>query len=129
MSTSETPLSHIFVYGTLLSASKKPMAQYVRQHSQLVGPGFSPGRLYDLGTYPGAVFDPDAETWVHGEVYSFRETGAPAFLRTLDDYEGAEYDRILVSVKTANGTVDCWTYRFIQPAQSLPLIASGRYFG
>jgi gamma-glutamylcyclotransferase (GGCT)/AIG2-like uncharacterized protein YtfP len=129
MTTSTTPFTHLFVYGTLLSASKHPMAHYLRQNSQLIGPGFFPGLLYDLGMYPGAVYDPNTENFVHGEIYLFPEPAAENRLRTLDDYEGNEYNRIVVPVKTADGFINCWTYVFNQPTASWPRIASGRYFG
>ncbi|MGM9512157.1 gamma-glutamylcyclotransferase family protein [Larkinella sp. GY13] len=129
MSTSTTSFIHLFVYGTLLSASKHPMAQDLRQKAQLLGPAFFPGRLYDLGTYPGAVYDPIAQTNVYGEVYSFTESVWKREQETLDDYEGNEYVRAIVPVQTDDGLVDCWMYLFKPPTDSLPLIASGRYFG
>ncbi|RRA98592.1 gamma-glutamylcyclotransferase family protein [Larkinella rosea] len=130
MSTSTTSFRHLFVYGTLLSVSKHPIAEFLRRNTQLVGPGFFPGRLYDLGTYPGAVFNPEADSFVHGEIYFFPEPALKnqKLLRTLDDYEGDEYDRILVPVQTANGFIQCWTYVFNQPTESFPRIFSGRFF-
>ncbi|WP_191908823.1 gamma-glutamylcyclotransferase family protein [Larkinella humicola] len=129
MSTSTTSFVRLFVYGTLLSASKHPMAQNLRQKTRLLGPGFFPGRLYDLGMYPGAVYDPVAQSNVFGEVYSFTESGWKRERKTLDDYEGDEYVRSVVPVQTADGLVDCWTYLFKPPTDSLPRIESGRYFG
>ncbi|WP_170299148.1 gamma-glutamylcyclotransferase family protein [Larkinella terrae] len=131
MPTSATLFRHLFVYGTLLSASKHPMAEFLRQNSKLVGPGFFPGRLYDLGTYPAAVYDPEAAGFVHGELYFFPEPD-PDYqtrLQTLDDYEGDEYDRIVVPIQTTDGFVLCWTYVFNQPTDSWPRISSGRFFG
>ncbi len=79
--------------------------------------------------YPGAVYDPIVQTNVYGEVYSFTELVWKREQETLDDYEGEEYVRTIVPVKTDNGLVDCWTYLFKPPTDYLPLIASGRYFG
>jgi gamma-glutamylcyclotransferase (GGCT)/AIG2-like uncharacterized protein YtfP len=128
MSTSTTSFIHLFVYGTLLSASKHPMAQDLHQKTLLLGLGFFPGRLYDLGMYPGAVYDPAAQTAVYGEVYLFKKSVWEQEQKTLDDYEGDEYIRTVVPVQTTDGLVDCWTYLFKPPTDSLPRIASGRYY-
>ncbi|MGA0557003.1 gamma-glutamylcyclotransferase family protein [Larkinella sp. VNQ87] len=127
MATSETPIAHLFVYGTLLSGSEHPMANWLRLHSRLLGPGFFAGWLYDLSTYPGAVLDPLTDAKVHGEVYCVPIPVFESLLQTLDDYEGDEYTRAVVPVQTADGPVDCWTYLFNQPTDALPLIRSGRY--
>ncbi|GAB3895376.1 hypothetical protein GCM10028803_11830 [Larkinella knui] len=100
------------------------MAHTLRQNSRLIGPGFFPGLVYDLGTYPGAVYDPSSGSHVHGEIYSVPETLLP----TLDEYEGDEYVRTIVPVETATGFIDCLVYLFNQPTDSFPPIASGRYF-
>ena len=128
MPTSATPVTHLFVYGTLLNASKKPIGQYLRQHSELIGVGCFPGRLYDLGAYPGAVYDQYADGFVHGELYTFSESDAAGLLNVLDEYEGDEYRRVVVPVQTENGFVDCWTYLFTQLTDAWPIIASGRYY-
>lgn len=128
MSTSPTQIVSLFVYGTLLSASKHPMARLLRERSQRLGAGFFTGRLYDLGSYPGAVYDPDTEGRVYGEIYQLNESDADNLLQILDSYEGDEYTRAVVPVTTNNNLIMCWTYLFTQPTDLLPLIASGRYF-
>lgn len=75
-----------------------------------------PGRLYDLGTYPAAVYDKSAPTWICGELYSI--TNAALLLPELDRYEGiedlpghpAEYRRAVVEVLCDGSSVLCWTY-------------------
>lgn len=129
MPISATPITSLFVYGTLLSASKKPMARQLRRHSQLRGTGFFPGQLFDLGAYPGAIYNPKAAGFVHGELYTFSVADSPGLLQALDAYEGDAYVRAVVPVQTEDGLVNCWTYLFTQPTHSFPLIASGRYFG
>ncbi|WP_128547389.1 gamma-glutamylcyclotransferase family protein [Larkinella soli] len=126
MITSPTLSSLLFVYGTLLSASNHPMAATLRQLGERVGPGHFPGRLFHLGGYPGAVYEPEAATLVHGEIH--RLTDPERSLPLLDDYEGDEYARALVPVRTEGGLVDCWTYLFIRPTAPFRLITSGRYF-
>ncbi len=129
MPTSATPVPHLFVYGTLLNASKVPMAQYLRQRSQRIGTGCFPGRLYNLGAYPGAVYDGQADGFVYGELYTFSASTASELFNALDAYEGDEYTRAVVPVQTENGFVGCWTYLFTQPMGDWPVIASGRYIG
>ncbi|GAB3268921.1 gamma-glutamylcyclotransferase [Larkinella harenae] len=126
MLSSATPETHMFVYGTLLSVSKVPMAEYFHQHSELCGTGFFSGRLYDLGTYPGAVYKAQSETVVHGEIYRLKPDFNP-LLHRLDEYEGDEYIRAIVPVQTNSGLVNCWTYLFSEPTDALTLIASGRF--
>ncbi len=61
---------HLFVYGTLMRASRSPYAQLLRARAQFVGEGWTPGRLYHLGRYPGAVFGGDCTTRVMRRAFS-----------------------------------------------------------
>lgn len=137
MITSTTSADHLFVYGTLMMASKHPVAAYLRQRSQLVGVGRFPGQLYNLGAYPGAVYDSQTDQFVYGEVYRMNEP--TQLLAELDHYEGIstgavapsaepdEYVRELVPVQTKQGTFVCWTYLYNLPTDQLPLLPMGRY--
>ena len=119
-------------------ASKHPMAAHLRQHSQLVGRGHFPGRLYNLGLYPGAVYDSEASQAVYGEIY--RMNNPDGLLLTLDHYEGIneappetfaepdEYVRELVPIQTESGPLVCWTYLYNLPTDQLPQLTTGRYF-
>ncbi len=81
---------HLFVYGTLMRASRSPYAQLLRARAQFVGEGWTPGRLYHLGRYPGAVFGDDCTNRVHGELFLLR---SDTLLVALDAYEGCGGER------------------------------------
>jgi len=57
---------HLFVYGTLRFEYPNPLA--VKLKAIFICKGSAPGVLYDLGWYPGAVFNDDVRTRVIGEV-------------------------------------------------------------
>ena len=67
------------------------MAHRLRSGARLIGRASAPGALYDLGTYPGAIFAPDRKTHVAGEVFAV-EPGS-RLVAELDAYEGAEIER------------------------------------
>ena len=81
----ETEPRHLFVYGTLMRASSSPYARLLEVRAQFVGEGWTPGRLYHLGRYPGAVFSDDCANKVHGELFLLRGN---TLLAALDAYEG-----------------------------------------
>lgn len=92
------------------------MAVFLRKHATLLGLATMSGRLYSLGAYPAAVFDPEAATRVCGELFKMRD--ATNLLPELDLYEGiedrpdqpAEYRRAVVEVTFGSSSVYCWTY-------------------
>src|SRR5688572_6051504 len=76
----------LFVYGTLLPGRARDHLREVVSRLKPISAGSMPGRLYDLGDYPGAVFDAAAQTCVHGEILEVPAGGQ--LLSQLDDYEG-----------------------------------------
>jgi gamma-glutamylcyclotransferase (GGCT)/AIG2-like uncharacterized protein YtfP len=77
-----------------------------------------PGRLYDLGRYPGAR---PANGSVVGEVFQIDES----LLAALDEYEGSEFERAIMSANLDDGhTIECWIYWYVGSASGR-LIASG----
>ncbi len=124
---------HLFVYGSLLSGIRSRMAGYLHRNCRLIGEGQVPGRLYDLGRYPGLVYDPEAPTLVTGNILELK---APEkVIPVLDDYEmGAsgdpslnEYRRELQPVKSDEQTVLCWIYLYNLSTSGLKPIVSGNY--
>lgn len=124
---------HLFVYGTLMRASRSPYAQLLRARAQFVGEGWTPGRLYHLGRYPGAVFGDDCTNRVHGELFLLR---SDTLLVALDAYEGCGgkgtkpdlFYRDVVEVRLARGDrILTWVYPFAGAVRGRPLIASGRF--
>jgi gamma-glutamylcyclotransferase (GGCT)/AIG2-like uncharacterized protein YtfP len=110
----------LFVYGTL-----KPGRSSIL-HARSLGVARVRGRLYDCGAYPGAVLDPAAPDFVHGEVVEAGDDAA--LLAALDDYEGAEFRREPIAVLTDDGRRhDCWIYVLAREPAALDAIASGRW--
>ncbi len=124
---------YIFVYGTLMDGVDSAMARLLQQGSEALGDGWIPGRLYDLGQYPGAVYDAQASTRVYGRI--FRPHDATTLLECLDNYEGidsenpaaAEYMRALTPVQGIHGTLWCWVYLYQLSIEGLPEIPGGNY--
>lgn len=95
------PIQHVFVYGTLRAGEANDIHLAARRHGivepVLMGAGHVRGRLYDFGTYPGLVLDPDAAP-VRGDVYQVDATLIPV----LDDIEEVfpEVEGLFLSVRT-----------------------------
>lgn len=126
-------VKELFVYGTLMQDTDSAMARFLQTRARSLGMALLSGRLYDLGSYPGAVYDPQADTRITGQVYSLRDP--EAILPVLDDYEGVsessaapkEYIRALVPVNLDDSTLSCWTYLYNLDPSPLNLIPSGNY--
>jgi gamma-glutamylcyclotransferase (GGCT)/AIG2-like uncharacterized protein YtfP len=110
---------HLFVYGTLRRGCDNQFAQLLSERGQFVDTARVPGRLYDFGPYPGAQPTDEPGAWVLGEIFYLEEPDA--VLSALDEYEGREYERAMVSTA---GKVECWIYWYIGDATGYP-IASG----
>jgi len=119
--------THIFVYGTLRSESDHPMARRLCARARLVGKGSVPGRLYDLGWYPAAMFDEGEKRRIVGDVFALKP--GSRLLAELDAYEAGDpnYARVPLQVKLADGgTVTAWAYGVTQEP-SARLIQSGDF--
>jgi gamma-glutamylcyclotransferase (GGCT)/AIG2-like uncharacterized protein YtfP len=123
--------AYLFVYGTLRTAALHKMSATLNRQGELLGVATMPGRLYDLGEYPGAI-PKSGRSVVWGEVYRLRNpTGT---LRTLDRYEGLngekqrEFRRVRKRVRLVSGKpVTAWVYVLDQPTRGLTVISSGDY--
>lgn len=125
---------HLFVYGTLMTRADgarlgKSMRARLQRESEYLGAATMPGRLFDLGRYPGLVAATKADEWVCGEVV--RLADAARSLRWLDAYEGVRpndatslYERALRTVQLATGDkIDAWVYLYrgdVSRARHLP---------
>ncbi|RMF21510.1 MAG: gamma-glutamylcyclotransferase [Bacteroidetes bacterium] len=124
------PSDLLFVYGTLMQGITSPIADRFHRESRFLGEGRLPGRLFDLGSYPGATYEPDSPRRVFGHVFQLL-TPAPT-LAWLDAYEGlphpgCEYLRREVPVQTAEGLLPCQAYLLRLPPDDFPEIPSGDY--
>jgi len=129
---------NLFVYGTLMSNATsvlgRDMRLRLRREARLLGAATMPGRLYDLGNYPGLVASTEPADIVHGEVLALVDPAAT--LPWLDDYEGVsrgadapgEYHRVVAEARlAAGGEVTAWVYLFQRAVVGLPRIRSGRW--
>ena len=121
---------NLFVYGTLRTAISNPMAQLLRQQARLLGHGWVPGRLFNLGWYPGATHEPDSAYRVWGDVFQLSDE---TILAQLDEYEGIEhhpddeYARREVPVHMGGEVVPCQMYVFLKVDGHQTLIESGNF--
>ena len=126
---------NLFVYGTLMHGMPFPMAAFLEQNAVFGEEGWLPGRLFDLGGYPGLVYLPQQKNRVHGHVFGL--TNPEMVLAKLDAYEmyypeapeRSEYLRVPVPVETSFGLVDCQTYVFNRLVEGLMEIPDGNWLG
>jgi gamma-glutamylcyclotransferase (GGCT)/AIG2-like uncharacterized protein YtfP len=65
-----------------------------------------------LSAYTGVVLSGQLDEWVPGELFELEE---PAILAALDEYEGSEYKRTLVTVALDTGEeMESWVYLLSQ---------------
>src|SRR5687768_5084623 len=76
----------LFVYGSLLPNSAPSHLAEITARLKPVSAGSMSGRLYDLGQFPGAVYDAHAATRVFGQVVELPNDSQ--LLARLDEYEG-----------------------------------------
>ena len=109
----DTPL--LFVYGTLMRGFA--LHRLLDDRARHLGNGTVAGRLFDLGSYPGAV--EDALGSIAGEVYAIEE---PALWTVLDSAEGPQYHRGEVSVRMDDGVERvAFIYWYHGPLRGVPI--------
>ena len=100
---------NLFVYGTLMSTATgalgRDMRLRLRREARLLGAATMPGRLYDLGRYPGLVAATETADVVHGEVLALVDPAAT--LPWLDDYEGVGSDAAAAGEYRQIGRASC----------------------
>jgi gamma-glutamylcyclotransferase (GGCT)/AIG2-like uncharacterized protein YtfP len=125
----------LFVYGTLRpglpAAARAPHSRALCSH----GLATLPGRLFDLGDYPGAVLDAAAATRVVGEIAHLDLRVAT--LDALDRYEGFDplrperclfrRERWRASALAAGEPIECWVYVFAGDVAGRPEIEGGDF--
>jgi len=131
-------MDHLFVYGTLLSGAHDALGAAMRarlhRETDLIGKASTPGRLYDLGDYPGLVeAEPRGDRdLVAGEVLELRD--APTTFRWLDVYEDVDpvnptagiYRRVpQVALLDDQRVLRCWIYVVNDVPAQAPRIAGG----
>lgn len=124
----------IFVYGLLKSIYENEPAKFIRRNCSLIGNGSISGMLYDLGNYPGAIYEKNSLSKVHGEVYQINRN-EKELVQFLDNFEGVgsqfkqpnEYVRSTIPVNISTGMVEASTYLYNWNLEGAKMIDSGRY--
>ncbi len=106
------------VYGTLLGVHGAQDALGIRDRLRYLGAARIPGRLVDLGGFPGLVAGPGT---VRVEVYE----GEDDLLPLLDEFEGSSFVRELVPIPELG--VTAWVYRYHGPVDGFPEVEDGDY--
>lgn len=123
---------YLFVYGSLLSHNNE-YAALLKNNSRFIAQGRLTGVLYDIGEYPGALYNPAAATTIYGDVLLLN-AGTDVLL-SLDDYEGFgpaqpqpnEFIRTVLPVYIPSGIINCQVYLYNLPVTGYRQITSGRY--
>lgn len=130
------PIKELFVYGSLVRCSGHPYAKRLQIQSLYLGPGRISARLYNLGSYPGAVPSDNARDSVHGDVVKLLRPAAT--LAWLDEYEGCgadapephAYQRVIAPVVLSTGeSLNVWVYFYKMPVHRARQVPHGRFLG
>lgn len=127
----------LFAYGTLMTAAHASRTgrrerERLAREARSLGAARLPGRLVDLGRYPGLVEGGDGV--VHGE--ALRLTDPEATLAWLDAYEGivpgrrgpTEYVRVERTIRLeAEQDVTAWVYVYQRDVTGKPEVPGGRW--
>jgi gamma-glutamylcyclotransferase (GGCT)/AIG2-like uncharacterized protein YtfP len=123
----------LFVYGTLRRGF--PLHRHLHEAAvEFIGEGSIPGRLYDLGEYPGAVAAASPGEEVHGELYRLSDPAQQlAALDQVEEYDAARPENSLflrerVDVRASIGSVvKAWTYLLRDKPSNARWIEGGDY--
>jgi gamma-glutamylcyclotransferase (GGCT)/AIG2-like uncharacterized protein YtfP len=124
---------YLFSYGTLLPENAPTEIAGVVSKLRPIGQGTAKGVLYDVGDYPGAVFDPNSAKNIVGTVFRVPDS---IVWNQLDDYEGFDpsfpstslFIRRLYPIYLSSGrAIDCWVYEYNGERTGLPILTSGVY--
>jgi gamma-glutamylcyclotransferase (GGCT)/AIG2-like uncharacterized protein YtfP len=130
-------MDHLFVYGTLLSNAHDTLGAAMRtrlsNETGFIGLGSTPGRLYDLGDYPGLVEAKLRDrNLVAGEVLELHDAAATFYwLDLYEDVDPADpaaglYRRVPQLAILSDGIgIRCWIYALNEAPAAGTLIADG----
>ncbi len=124
---------YLFVYGSLLMHFQNSMTRILKSQSTFIGEYHLPGTLYDLGRYPGFVFDPTKSELVYGHLFQLNHP-AKVF-EIVDCYEGidptnpteSEYLRMAVERVVKEKIATVWFYQYNLEVSGLTIISDGNY--
>jgi len=130
--------NYLFVYGTLRTEYANEMATFLRANAEYVCNGQLNGKLYDVRTYPAAVFEYTKEAFVYGQIFKMADRNL--VFEILDPYEGIDDELYIRQVcpvkipienqeeeKPQYQEIMCWVYLYNRPTTFLKHISSGDY--
>lgn len=119
--------AYLFVYGTLRPVLRHPaFDKHLAGHVQYIDQARCPGRLLDLGTFPGLLPPADGGEEVVGDLLELPEDNEDALLKKLDTYEGPGFERTTQTVTLPQGTeVEAYVYTYEGPPGKGVAIQSG----
>lgn len=124
---------YLFVYGTLRPGHAPASVAPLVDRCSVVGRGHTPGRIYDLGQFPGGILDARCGGLIHGLVLQVPDAQT---LQEMDDYEGFDpsgvpgnsFVRTQCDVTMENGrSMRAEVYIYTRDVSRSRLIPSGRY--
>lgn len=123
----------LFVYGTLKSVYKNQWSSFLQKHAINLGKAYISGELFKINYYPGAVYIPDSNKKVYGELYVSKRIDF--ILKNLDIYEECdimsplphEYKKDIILTNFETFEIKAWTYLYNFNTEDLVQIPSG-YF-
>ena len=124
----------LFIYGSLRVGSANPHAAFLHSCCRHGGLGRMSGRLFRSGSVHAAVYEPDTNHSVVGDVLELPEGRVCELLSSLDRYEGIgaglpnppAFKRELVWVSAVDGTaLQCWAWIYILPTKGFSHIRHG----
>jgi gamma-glutamylcyclotransferase (GGCT)/AIG2-like uncharacterized protein YtfP len=125
--------NYLFVYGTLRKEFENQMAIFLQNNANYWRDGVMEGELYDVGTYPAALYEEGAPTVIQGNIFELTGDREEIF-RVLDLYEGVEEDlyiRVIRPIIIEEGEerkeILSWVYLFNSSTYHLRLIQHGDY--
>ncbi len=107
------------------------MARLLESQATWLDEARAPGRLYDLGSYPGMYLGESDGDWVCGDLYELHRPDV--MLPQLDDYEGCGppeslYKRVVMVVVMSSGQrCPAWVYLYEKSVHESQRIWSGDY--
>ncbi len=129
-----SPVSLLFVYGSLRPGSRNPHAVFLLARCRAFGPATMPGRLFRNGTHFAALHEPESDNRVLGDVMELPSDRAVEMLTSLDRYEGIgagllnppSYNRAHVPVILTDGTLlTCWAWLWNLPVNGMKHVRHG----
>ena len=124
---------HLFVYGSLRSGFRSPAYEYISRFFNFIGEAKVHGKLFDMGSYPGAIPAGD-DAFIIGELYIIKDDSDFSWaIGQLDDYEGVNvesdemqlYRRELTDVFINDEVTPAWIYWYSGNVSGRPEIVSG----